>query len=148
MMTNAVVQPMSNRAMNLSHLLTQNARRLPDQPALIGGEESWSWQELDAQVSALAAGLKARGVQAGSAILVHSNNSNEMFISMFAMLVYSFFASKDIIVMAPLTLQRTGALVTGAPRASRAAAVSFTTSPVRGWPRSTRRGCRRRSRPR
>jgi hemolysin D len=29
-----------------------------------------------------------------------------MFISMFAMLVYSFFASKDIIVMAPLTLQR------------------------------------------
>jgi hemolysin D len=29
-----------------------------------------------------------------------------MFISAFAMLVYSFFASKDIIVMAPLTLQR------------------------------------------
>src|SRR4051812_24362025 len=29
-----------------------------------------------------------------------------MFVSMFAMLVYSFFASKDIIVMAPLTLQR------------------------------------------
>lgn len=84
MMTNAVVQPMSNRAMNLSHLLTQNARRLPDQPALIWGEESWNWQELDAQVSALAAGLKARGVQAGSAILVHSKNSNEMFISMFA----------------------------------------------------------------
>ena len=29
-----------------------------------------------------------------------------MFISAFAMLIYSFFASKDIIVMAPLTLQR------------------------------------------
>lgn len=84
MMTNAVVQPMSNRAMNLSHLLTQNARRLPDQPALIWGEESWDWRELDAQVSALAAGLQARGVQAGSAILVHSKNSNEMFLSMFA----------------------------------------------------------------
>lgn len=76
--------PLTERAMNLAHWLTQNARRLPQLPALIWGNESWNWQELDARVSALAAALAARGVQKGSTLLVHSKNSNEMFESMFA----------------------------------------------------------------
>lgn len=80
----ANASPLSNRAMNLAYWLTQNARRLPQLPALIWGDEVWNWQEFDARVSALSAALAARGVVKGSTLLVHSKNSNEMFESMFA----------------------------------------------------------------
>jgi fatty-acyl-CoA synthase len=43
-----------------------------------------SWREIDARVSALAAGLAARGIGKGDRILVHSKNCDTMFISMFA----------------------------------------------------------------
>jgi fatty-acyl-CoA synthase len=70
--------------MNLAYMLTHNARRLADDVAVISGEKSWTWAELDARVNALAAALAEHGVHAGSTVLVHSRNSNEMFESMFA----------------------------------------------------------------
>lgn len=76
--------PVSRRVMNLSYWLTQNARRLPARPALVWRDRSWSWAELDARVSALAAVLAAKGVAPGNAVLVHSKNSNEMLESMLA----------------------------------------------------------------
>ncbi|HYS87254.1 MAG TPA: AMP-binding protein, partial [Bradyrhizobium sp.] len=75
---------MSRRAMNLAHLLTQNARRHGDRVGFIWGEKSWTWREIDGQVSALAAALAARGIVKGDRVLVHSKNGDEMFWSMFA----------------------------------------------------------------
>lgn len=78
------IHPSSTRVMNLSHWLTQNARRLSDKPALVWGDQSWTWANLETRVNALAAGLAARGVSPGDTVLVHSKNSNEMFESMLA----------------------------------------------------------------
>ena len=75
---------MSRRVMNLAHVLTQNARRLGNRIGFVWGERSWTWREIDAQVSALAAALAARGIAKGDRILVHSKNGDEMFFSMFA----------------------------------------------------------------
>jgi len=77
--------PQTTRVSNLAHFLTRNARRLRDQPALIWGEARWSWAELDARVSACAAGLRARyGLAKGDRVLVQAQNSNQMFESMLA----------------------------------------------------------------
>jgi fatty-acyl-CoA synthase len=75
---------MSRRVMNLAHFLTQNARRHGDRTGFIWAEKSWTWREIDAHVSALAAALSARGIVKGDRILVHSKNCEEMFWSMFA----------------------------------------------------------------
>ena len=75
---------MSRRVMNLAHMLTQNARRHGDRVGFIWGDKSWTWREIDAAVSALAAALAARGVVKGDRVLVHSKNCDEMFWSMFA----------------------------------------------------------------
>src|SRR6187399_1853613 len=75
---------MSRRVMNLAHMLTQNARRHGARPGFVWGDRSWTWREIDAQVSALAAALAARGIAKGDRILVHSKNGDEMFWSMFA----------------------------------------------------------------
>ena len=76
--------PATTRVMNLAHFLTRNARRFPDRPGFICGDRSWTWREIDAAVSALAAALASRGVAKGDRILVHSKNCAEMFWSMFA----------------------------------------------------------------
>nr|WP_082009622.1 acyl-CoA synthetase [Methylobacterium sp. ZNC0032] len=78
------VVPMTRRVMNLAHIATQNARRLPAHPAFIWGEKTLDWAEIDAQASALAAGLRARGIGKGDRLLVHSKNCDAMFVSMFA----------------------------------------------------------------
>lgn len=78
------VVPMTRRVMNLGHIAAQNARRLADHPAFIWGGLTLSWADLDAQISALAAGLRAGGIGKGDRILVHSKNCDAMFVSMFA----------------------------------------------------------------
>ncbi len=78
------VAPMTRRVMNLAHIVTQNARRFAERPGFIQGERQWSWAEIDAQVSALAAALAERGIGRGDRILVHSKNCETMFVSMFA----------------------------------------------------------------
>lgn len=75
---------MSRRVANLAYMLTQNARRHGDRIGFVWGERSWTWREIDASVSALAAALAKRGITKGDRILVHSKNGDEMFFSMFA----------------------------------------------------------------
>ena len=75
---------MSNRVMNLAHLVTQNARRHGDRTGFIYGDRTWTWREIDRAVSALAAALAERGIVKGDRLLVHSKNCDEMFWSMFA----------------------------------------------------------------
>jgi fatty-acyl-CoA synthase len=74
----------SRRVMNLAHFVTQCARRHGDRVGFIWRDRSWTWREIDDHVSALAAGLAARGIVKGDRILVHSKNCDEMFWSMFA----------------------------------------------------------------
>jgi acyl-CoA synthetase (AMP-forming)/AMP-acid ligase II len=71
-------------AMNLGRLLTQTARRIPDRPALVWRERTWSFAELDARVDRLAQALRGLGVGRGDRVLVHSRNTNAMFESTFA----------------------------------------------------------------
>jgi fatty-acyl-CoA synthase len=78
------VARISNRVMNLAHMLTQNARRFPDLPGFVWGDKSWNWRAVDAEVSALAAALAARGIGKGDRLIVHSKNTAQMFFSMFA----------------------------------------------------------------
>jgi fatty-acyl-CoA synthase len=78
------VIPATRRVMNLAHFLTRNAQRYAARPGFIWGDRSWTWAEIDAATSALAAGLAARGIGKGDRILVHSKNCDEMFWSMFA----------------------------------------------------------------
>ena len=78
------VTPCSRRVMNLAHLVTQNARRHGDRPALIWGDRQWTWRQIDRDVSALASGLAARGLGKGDRLFVHSRNGHAMFVAMFA----------------------------------------------------------------
>ena len=75
---------MSRRVMNLAHFLTQAARRFPDRTALVWGERRWSWAEMDARVSALAIGLRGRGIAPGDRVLVHARNGNGILEAMLA----------------------------------------------------------------
>lgn len=74
----------SNRVMNLAYFLTQNARRHGDRTGFIWGDQSFTWREIEAKVTALAAALAARGIAKGDRVLVHSKNCDEMFWSMLA----------------------------------------------------------------
>ena len=75
--------PVSRRVMNLSHFLLQQARRQGHETALVQGEKSWSWGELNARVDAMALALKKLGVKKGDKVLVQSKNCNQLFESMF-----------------------------------------------------------------
>ncbi|WP_460448996.1 acyl-CoA synthetase [Alsobacter sp. SYSU BS001988] len=74
----------SNRVMNLAHILSQAARRFPDRDGFVWGERSWTWSQLEERTHGLTAALQARGVGKGDRVLVHAKNCNEMFESMFA----------------------------------------------------------------
>jgi acyl-CoA synthetase (AMP-forming)/AMP-acid ligase II len=77
--------PCSTRVMNLAHFVTQARRREHEATALVWGEKTWTWAELDARIDAVAAALQSRfGVAKGDRILVQSQNCNQMFEAMFA----------------------------------------------------------------
>ncbi|WP_421418245.1 acyl-CoA synthetase [Agrobacterium tumefaciens] len=79
------VSPSTTRVMNLSHFLTQAARRNPDHIGFVWGEKTWSWAQMEARVDAMAHALETEfGVKKGDRILVQSSNNNQMFESMFA----------------------------------------------------------------
>lgn len=75
---------MSRRVMNLGHLLAQAARREPARVGLVWGARAWTWAEMEARAAAIAAGLRAMGLGKGDRILVHSKNSEQMFVAQFA----------------------------------------------------------------
>lgn len=79
------VLPASTRVMNLSHFLTESARRLGDDIGFVWGERTWSWAEIEARSAAFANALiHDFGVNKGDRILVQSANCNQMFEAMFA----------------------------------------------------------------
>ncbi|MGY6548931.1 MAG: acyl-CoA synthetase [Roseinatronobacter sp.] len=77
--------PCTTRVMNLSHLLTQTARRHGDAPGLIWGDRHWGWAEIETRAAALAQALVHEyGLRKGDRVLVQSANCNQMFEAMFA----------------------------------------------------------------
>ncbi|WP_158742684.1 acyl-CoA synthetase [Acidisphaera sp. L21] len=75
--------PATRRVMNLSHFLRQAARRQPNDVAIVWGEATWTWQDFDRRVDAMAAALAARGIGKGDRVLVQSTNCNQLLESMF-----------------------------------------------------------------
>ncbi|PXW25785.1 UNVERIFIED_CONTAM: acyl-CoA synthetase (AMP-forming)/AMP-acid ligase II [Williamsia faeni] len=72
------------RAVNLANLLTKTARRLPDEAAIISGDVTVTWRELDNAVSTLAHALRDRGVKTGDCVLIHGTNHIEYIQAMLA----------------------------------------------------------------
>ena len=54
--------------MNVARLLERSALHFPAWTALEAGDRSWTYEALDDEVSALAGGLPALGLQAGERI--------------------------------------------------------------------------------
>ena len=79
------VVPASTRVANLSHFLSQAARRHPEAIGFVWRDGVWTWRELEARVEALAAAMRDEfGLKKGDRVLVQSTNCNQMFESMFA----------------------------------------------------------------
>ena len=66
---------------NLAQLLRHTARLWPARTALIQGEQSWTWAQIDARVDALVAAFTALGLQKGDRILLQSRNNLALFES-------------------------------------------------------------------
>lgn len=72
---------MLTTVMNLGDLLTQVARRHPDEPGFITPTKTWTWSEINGRVDAVCAALRRLGVKKGDKILVHSRNNLPLFES-------------------------------------------------------------------
>jgi len=71
--------PWSTRTSNIAHFLTRNARRLGDRPAIVWNDDTWTWRELDARVSALATAMREKfAIRHGDRVLVQSPNNNQI----------------------------------------------------------------------
>ncbi len=69
---------------NLSCLLLNTARRLPDMPCVIHGDLTRSWGALAGRTRAAAAKLGEMGIVRGDRVLVHARNSADYIEVMFA----------------------------------------------------------------
>lgn len=83
-MSIALQPPVSRRVLNLGDLMSQTARRLPDRPAFVWREKTWTWAEQNGRVDALAHALCQAGLEQGDRLLIQARNSNQMFEAMFA----------------------------------------------------------------
>lgn len=70
-----------DNVMNLGELLNQIARRYPNAPGFIRGEQIQTWKEISKRVDSVASALRARGVSKGDKLLVHSRNNLPLFES-------------------------------------------------------------------
>jgi len=69
--------------MNLAALLSDVARRLPEQPAVSDDRNSSSYRELAERIARLAGGLRARGLMPGDRVLLSLENCGEFFELLF-----------------------------------------------------------------
>lgn len=70
-----------DNVMNLGELLNQVARRYPDAPGFIRGDQVHTWRSISQRVDSVAAALRARGLGKGDKLLVHSRNNLPLFES-------------------------------------------------------------------
>jgi amino acid adenylation domain-containing protein len=72
--------------MLLHQLMERTAQRLPDQLALVCGNERLTYAQVDAQANALAAVLRERGVRRGDRVATFLENSVQAVVSIYAAL--------------------------------------------------------------
>lgn len=70
--------------MNLAALLLDVARRQPDYPAVTEDGNTWSYEIFAGRVTALAGGLRGRGLAPGDRVVLWMENSAALLESMFA----------------------------------------------------------------
>jgi long-chain acyl-CoA synthetase len=70
--------------MNVAQLLERAALHHAARPALVCGERRWTYAELDRDVSALAAGFAALGLERGERIALHLPNRPEFVLAYYA----------------------------------------------------------------
>ncbi|WP_221177066.1 AMP-binding protein [Nocardioides pocheonensis] len=83
-MTDARTPLTPKGASNLSILLRQTAARLRKETAVVRGNVTWTWSDVDARVDALAAALEGSGIGRGDVIMLHAPNSRDYVTVMFA----------------------------------------------------------------
>jgi acyl-CoA synthetase (AMP-forming)/AMP-acid ligase II len=69
---------------NVGDGLTRTAGRLPDKLAIIDGDRSWTYAELNQRVNRVANGLTARSYRRGDVLALASGNSCEFLVTYFA----------------------------------------------------------------
>ncbi len=70
--------------MNVAHLLETSARELPERPALVFGERTWSYADLGREAGRLAAGLARLGLRPGERACLHLGNRPEFVLAYYA----------------------------------------------------------------
>ena len=78
------MSPSIARRQTLADLLRRSARRVPERIAVVCGEHSWSYAELDAVVDRVAAGLRGIGVGLGDKVAILARNSHAFIAMRFA----------------------------------------------------------------
>ncbi|MGZ2356731.1 AMP-binding protein [Streptomyces sp. 372A] len=71
--------------MNLGTYLSRSARYWPEAPALVCGERSWSFAELESSANRLASALAARGLRPGDVVASVAWNRGELVETEFAL---------------------------------------------------------------
>lgn len=65
--------------MNLGRLLSHTARLYPEHPALIAGDRTWTWRQINTRVNAMVAALRDLGLKKGDRVLLQSRNNLQTF---------------------------------------------------------------------
>lgn len=69
---------------NVGDLLTRNAARYPNRPAVVDGDRRFTYRDFNAWANRTANGLAARGYKRGDALALMSANSAEFLLTYFA----------------------------------------------------------------
>lgn len=69
----------------LWRILSDGAQAYPDRVALMGGDQSWSYVQLDEGARRVAAGFISLGIQPGDHVVVQLPNIGEFFLTCFAL---------------------------------------------------------------
>ena len=72
--------------MQVEHFLERSAARAPEKVALVCQNRRWTYAEIDAEASRLAALLRGRGLQSGDRVAIHMENSAAAVIAIFGAL--------------------------------------------------------------
>lgn len=131
------------RDVTLHALFEEQARRTPSAVALVSGERSLSYAELDARAEALAAELSARGVRRGSLVGLCVERSPEQVIAILATLkaggaylpLDPAFPADRLAFM--IEDSQVGVIVVDARHAARLAAHGATLVPIQAAPQPT-----------
>ena len=68
----------------LSTRVHDNAKRIPEQPALVDGSVRWNYRQLSAEITAATAWLTGQGIRPGDRIMVVSENSRALVVLLLA----------------------------------------------------------------